>query len=156
MKTRLIRVHKGRCGWADEGAEDYTRRLRRYGGFEEITVRPGVFKGDVEALREVETRRVRKLVRPGDRLVVLDERGSDLDSEAWAKMLDGARVAGTSCLVFALGGPYGHHGSLRDTAWRVVRLAPMVLNHQVARVVALEQLYRAWTILRREPYHHGS
>ena len=154
VKTRLIRVHKGRGGWADDAAADYLRRLRRYGGIDEVCVRPQSFQGDVDAVRRSEGARIQKLLQPRDRLIVLDERGRDLTSEAWARLVDAARRDGVPTLVMALGGPYGHDPALRSKAHTVVRLAPMVLNHQVARVVALEQLYRAWTILRGEPYHH--
>jgi len=154
LKTRLVRVHKGRGGWADEAADDYLRRLRRYGGVDEVCVRPQPFQGNVDAVREAEGARIRKLLQPRDRLVVFDERGRDLTSEAWAALVDTARQDAVQTLVMALGGPYGHDPALRRQAHTVVRLAPMVLNHQVARIVALEQLYRAWTILRREPYHH--
>lgn len=154
MKLQLIRVQKGRGGWADDAAAEYTRRLQRYGPFEERVVKPQGFTGDVDAVRTAEGGRIARGLSPGDRLVVLDERGKDLDSHGWARLVDQSRQEGVGSLVFALGGPYGHDAALRARAWRVVNLAPMVLNHHVARVVALEQLYRAWTLIRGEPYHH--
>ncbi len=154
MRLQLTRVHKGRGGWADDAAAEYSKRLKRYGPFVECTVRPQAFSGDVAAVRRQESERVLRGVRPGDRLICLDERGESLDSQAWARLIDRARHDGIGTLVFALGGPYGHDTTLRARASRTLSLAPMVLNHQVARVVALEQLYRAWTLIRGEPYHH--
>ena len=87
--------------------------------------------------------------------MLLDERGEALSSEGWAKLLDHCRNDGVNQLVVAIGGASGHLPKVRDKAWKKVQLAPCVLNHQVARVVALEQLYRAWTILHGEPYHRA-
>ncbi len=154
MKLQLVRVHKGRGGWADDAAAEYTKRLKRYGPFTERVVKPQAFSGDVEAVRRVEAERILKGLRPSDRLIALDERGDALDSHGWARLVERGRQDGVGSLVFALGGPYGHDASVRRKAARVVSLAPMVLNHQVARVVALEQLYRSWTLIRGEPYHH--
>jgi 23S rRNA (pseudouridine1915-N3)-methyltransferase len=154
VKLQLVRVHKGRGGWADDAAAEYAKRLKRYGPFCERTVKPQAFTGDVDAVRRQEAERIQKGVGSGDRLVALDERGEALSSQGWAKLVEQARRDGVGTLVFALGGPYGHDASVRSGAARVVSLSPMVLNHQVARVVALEQLYRSWTLIRGEPYHH--
>jgi 23S rRNA (pseudouridine1915-N3)-methyltransferase len=147
VKVHLSRVGKGRLAWADAAAADYTRRLKRYAPFEEVLIRPS--GADAEADRLL------KRVRPGDRLIVFDERGEALSSEGWAAALGGAMDRGVGTLWFAIGGADGHAPVVRQRADEVWRLAPMVLAHQVARVVALEQLYRAWTILGGEPYHRS-
>ena len=146
MKLRLIRVAKGKLAWADAAAADYTRRLKRYAPFEEVVVRPG-------GGREVEAARLLKHVSPGDRLIALDERGARLDSHGWSNVVQTARLDGVGVLWFAIGGPDGHGPAVRERADKTLALAPMVLAHQVARVVVLEQLYRAWTLIRGEPYH---
>ena len=153
MKLKLLGVAKGKTAWADEAARDYLRRLKRYGPFEEERIKPA---GGQEAsrCRLDEAGRVLRRIGPRDRLILLDERGENLSSKAWAALLDQARGEGVGDLVFCIGGPFGHDPSLRDKADRCISLSPMVLNHQVARVVVLEQLYRAWTLLRGEPYHH--
>lgn len=76
-----------------------------------------------------------------------------VNSEEFAERI--ARV-GNECsrIVVAIGGPYGHDDAMRQRADWLLRLSDMVLNHKVARVVVLEQIYRAWTIIRGEPYHH--
>ncbi len=145
MKLKLIRVAKGRLAWADEAAAIYAKRLGRYAPFEEVTLRPSG--------PGAEARRILRALRPGDRLIALDERGEALDSRAWAAGLDAARQAGVGTLWFAIGGPDGHAPELRRRAHAVWSIAPMVLAHQVARIVVLEQLYRSWTLIRGEPYH---
>ena len=80
--------------------------------------------------------------------------GASTAAEARRAWLRRAGDAGWPALCFVLGGPFGHAASVKERADDSVRLSKMVLNHQVAHVVLLEQLYRAWTILRGEPYHH--
>ena len=148
----LIEVTRGRTSWADDAVSDWTRRMGAWGGLEHITVKPERFTGDVEAVRREEGRRILARVRPRDRLLVLDERGVRADSHAFAKIVDEARMDGR--VILALGGPYGHAPEVREAAWKDIRLSDMVLNHQVARVMAVEQLYRAMTIVQGIPYHH--
>jgi 23S rRNA (pseudouridine1915-N3)-methyltransferase len=91
-------------------------------------------------------------VRPDSWLVALDERGTQLDSVELSRLVATARDAGRE-LVFCIGGDEGLDASLRERAWKVVALSRMTLPHRLARLVLLEQLYRAFTLLRGEPYH---
>ncbi len=151
-RFRLVRVGKARGSWADAPVEDWTRRMRRWGGFSEEDVKPEPFRGDVVAVRDAEAARILERAGPRDRLVTLDERGDRLDTEGFAALVGSLLQQGG--VVFALGGPYGHGERARAAAARVVRLSDLVLNHEVARVVLVEQLYRALTLLEGVPYHH--
>jgi 23S rRNA (pseudouridine1915-N3)-methyltransferase len=154
VKVASIWVGKGRVKWADDGAHEYTRRLPRHLGFQEISLKPSPFKGDVDAVKNAEADRILAKLSDSDRLIALDERGIDLDSHGFADLIDQAAKLGTKRLVFAIGGPYGHGPAVRDRAWKTLRLSKMVLNHSLARVVLGEQLYRASTILWGGQYHH--
>jgi 23S rRNA (pseudouridine1915-N3)-methyltransferase len=88
-------------------------------------------------------------------VVLLDERGQDLDSPGLARWLEEAARDAVTCLHFAIGGAYGHPPEAQAHVWRQLRLSSLVLNQAVARVVLMEQLYRACTIRAGEPYHHG-
>ena len=156
VPLKLIAVSKGNVPAFDAAAAEYTDRLRRYTQWEEIVVKPnpkGVADADTQMATEAE--RVIKHVGPRDRVVLLDERGKDYTSKQLAQLLAEAGEDNVPALVFAIGGPYGHGPAMRQRADVVMRLSAMVMNHQVARVVLCEQLYRAWTILKGEPYHHG-
>ncbi len=130
--------------------EHYGARLRRHGSLEEILVRPVMFRGDADAVRAAEGERLlKRAARP---MVALDERGERLHSEAFAAMLGELNLHGV--VSFVIGGAYGLDPSVRRAADRTVRLSDMVLNHELARVVLFEQLYRAITLLEGIPYHH--
>ncbi len=145
----------GRAGtpWADAACGDYGKRVRRWAKLEEIAVRAEPFRGDVDAVRRVESERLLRHVGPRDRLIALDERGADLDTPGLIGMVSAARIESFG-LCFAIGGAYGHDPATRAAAWRTVRLSACVLNHEVARVVLYEQLYRAYADLHGVPYAH--
>lgn len=151
-RFRVLIVGKSRASWAQEAVNDYTKRLKRHGSVEEIAVKAETFRGDIDAVRAQECQRLLKRLRPKDRLVVLDERGEGLVTSKFTKLVDQGRQSGT--LVFVIGGAYGHDPALRERAWRVIKLSDMVLNHELARVVLYEQLYRAMTQIAGVPYHH--
>ena len=153
MKLRVLTVGKSRCGWAQEAVTDYDKRLRRWGGVVEESVKAQTFRGDVDAVRLAESERLIARLAPNERLVALDERGENLSTEAFARLVELCRDDATP-LAFALGGAYGHDAILRQRAWRVIRLSSLVLNHEVARVVLYEQLYRSLDWLEGGPYHH--
>ena len=154
MKIRVIAVGKGAPAWANSGVEDYARRLKRRGGIGQQWVKPVSFRGDIDAVRLGESTALLKLVKARDMLVAMDERGDSLSTDAFVDLIRHARLHASGPLVFALGGAYGHHRKLRDSASRVIRLSSMVMAHDVARVVLFEQIYRAYSIIEGGPYHH--
>ncbi len=154
MKLAVFVVGKGGCAWADEAVEDYARRTKRWGGISEMAVKAELFRGDVEAVRNAESERTLKALGERDRLWVLDERGDDLDTSELTSAIKQGRETGIPRMVFAIGGAYGHGALTRVRAHRVIRLSSMVLNHEVARVVLYEQLYRAMAAIHGTPYAH--
>jgi len=154
VKIVLLRVGRGRTTWADEATADFSRRLGKALPFEERLLKPAPYKGDRAQVRRQEGARIRGAIKSGDRLVLLDERGTQPTTEGFAEWMSSAQRSGVRRLVFAIGGPYGHDPALRSEAWRVLALSKMVLNHELARVVLVEQLYRVSTILWGGQYHH--
>ncbi len=147
MKLSLVWVRGSRTPWADDAANEYVPRIQRYFPFAEEAL-----KASTPA---VEGGKLLGLMRPRGRLIAFDERGEDLDSLRFSAVLTRQADDGIPQLVFAIGGAHGFDPKVRETAFRVLRLSPLVLNHAVARVVALEQIYRACTIRAGEPYHHA-
>lgn len=151
FRLKVLRVSKGRSAWSDRAVEEYAKRLKRQGSYEEIAVKPVSFKGDVDAVRQAEAERLLKHVG-NDVLIAVDERGEAPDSHAFSAMLADWNLDGT--VVFVLGGAYGLDASVRRAARASVRLSNLVLNHEVARIVLHEQIYRAIAIHQGIPYHH--
>ncbi|MCO4747993.1 MAG: 23S rRNA (pseudouridine(1915)-N(3))-methyltransferase RlmH [Proteobacteria bacterium] len=154
MKLLVLTVGKSSAKWADTAIADWTKRMRRYGGLEAEWVKHHPFRGDVDAVRDAEAERLLKRIGPRDVLVAVDERGDTPTSHALADWFETQRVGGTHRVVFAIGGAYGHGAEVRERANKVLSLSSFVLNHEVARVVLIEQIYRSFTILNGVPYHH--
>ena len=135
-----------------EATDEYLRRLRRYGPVEEHEVREaGKAPSPGEALRQ-EAERLRQRIEPGAFLVALDREGKALSSEALAARLDRWRQSARP-VTLLVGGSHGLEAGLLERCQERWSLGPATLPHELARVVACEQLYRAWTILQGEPYH---
>ena len=154
MKLTLASVGKGGQKWADDGAEQWLKRIRHKWRIDEIRLKPAPDRGVMDARRELESQALLKRCPAGHRLIALDERGADLSTEAFADLISKAMNQGTKGLFFAIGGPFGHHASLRQQAHKTLRLSKMVLNHELARVMLAEQLYRASNLIWGGNYHH--
>ena len=155
VPLRIVTVSKGGGDAIDAAVDAYAKRCRNYAPFDEMHVKQNPKNArDVDAQREHEGERVMKTIQPRDYVVLLDERGRDASSEDVADLVAKIGEEGYDRGVFVLGGPFGHGSEVVRRANESVRLSRMVLNHQVARLVLAEALYRAHTILRGEPYHH--
>ena len=153
MQIAILRVAKGRVKWADAGSQEYLRRIGQGWKLQEVTLRPS-HKGEIEERRRHESDDVRRRLLPTDRVIVLDERGEQVSSEVFAGWLQESMNEGIKRVVFVIGGPFGHDPALRQEAWKVLGFSPLVLNHELVRVVLSEQLYRASTIIWGGSYHH--
>ena len=153
MKLKLLWVGKTQEAWVKAGIEEYAGRVRRYAPLEILEAREE--KGAQAAvMRERECERLAKLLPKGGKLVVLDERGEGMTSPEFAAFLSRNRDQGTSDLVFAIGGAFGFTDGFRSQAFKAISLSRMTLTHQMVRVFLLEQIYRGFSIINGEPYHH--
>ena len=103
---------------------------------------------------EEEGKRILAALSPQDIVVCLDEKGRSMTSREFSRFLDGMSTDATRRPCFIVGGPFGLHDSVREKARHLIAFGPQTLPHELARVVLLEQLYRAETLLRNMPYHH--
>ena len=153
MRIRILWVGKTQEEWVRRGIEEYAGRIRRYLPLEIGEAREE--KGaQVEAGREAECLRLMKAMPKNARLILLDERGDELTSPQFAAFLGAERDHGTGELVFAVGGAYGFSEAFRARAAKTLALSRMTFTHQMVRIFLLEQIYRGFTILNGEPYHH--
>jgi 23S rRNA (pseudouridine1915-N3)-methyltransferase len=153
MQIRLIAVDKIRSPQAAATCAELRKRFAPYYPYEELEVRAGNGKNAAEAMRD-ESERVMRHLRPDDRVWLLERTGTQLSSEALAKRLDAVAHAGASRLTFVVAGTFGSDAALVERAEFLWSLSDLTFLHEWARMIVLEQLYRAAKILRNEPYHH--
>jgi 23S rRNA (pseudouridine1915-N3)-methyltransferase len=135
-----------------QACDDYLRRLGRYGKVREVEIREASRAPTVDAQREEEAARLLERVAAGATVVALDRQGSSWTSEELARRLEGWSVAARP-LALVIGGSHGLATRLLSSAAVRWSLGPLTLPHELARVVLVEQLYRAFTIIRGERYH---
>jgi 23S rRNA (pseudouridine1915-N3)-methyltransferase len=156
-KIRLTLIFVGRSTdrYVREGCQVYEERIRRYADLNPVPVPEERVpsKGKINYILQQEGRRIREKLPPGAFTVALDERGKQLSSEAFARSLEKWSSSGFGEIAFILGGPYGLEESIKAEADCSLSLSPMTLAHGMARMFLCEQIYRAFTLLRGEPYH---
>jgi 23S rRNA (pseudouridine1915-N3)-methyltransferase len=142
-------------GWAADGADDYLKRLRRFFPVEVVEVpEDDLNRRSPEEVLAAEARKILKRIPSGAYVVTLDrERGEPVSSEKLARRLNSLGLSGRSHVAFILGGPLGLSPEVLKRADALVSFGPVTLPHALARVVLLEQLYRAAKIHRGEKYH---
>ena len=153
MDISIVAVGKLRRYYR-EAFDDYARRLQRYATFREHEVREASRAPTVEGQRAEEAERLSTRIPDGSHVVALARVGAGWTSTDLAKQLERWMLAARP-LVFTIGGSHGLDSSLISRATATWSLGPLTLPHELARVVVIEQIYRAFTILRREPYHKG-
>ena len=153
MKLVVAAVGKPRNPALAAAIREYEERAAHYWPMEVHEVREEPAKSvSADLVREREGERLAKFVPSSAHLVACDPGGASKDSESFSAWLQGEREAGRD-VTFVIGGAYGLADSLRKRARTRLALAPWTLSHELARLVLAEQLYRAGTIVRREPYH---
>lgn len=155
MKIVLLVIGKTDNHWLKEAIEDYYKRLVHYFPFEIITI-PDIknAKNLSEAQqKEKEGELVLKALQAGDYCVLLDENGKEFSSTEFATYIE-KKTHTVRRMVFIIGGPYGFSETVYKTASEKLSLSKMTFSHQMVRLIFIEQLYRACTILNNEPYHH--
>lgn len=155
MKIKTIFVGKLQDRYLKEGIETYRDRISRYSQIELVEVEDEAVtaKADQSKIKGIEAERIIKRVTPGSLLVALDEKGKGLSSEGLAGFIQKAMDSGVKEISFVVGGSLGLGEKVRERADLILSLSHMTFTHQMVRVVLLEQIYRAFTIIKGEPYH---
>lgn len=156
MKITLLTVGKTDKGWVKDGLDIYASRLKHYIPFSIIEIpelkNVSALSKDQIKIREGEL--ILRNVRPADDLILLDERGKEHSSVEFAKVIqDKISYAGKD-IVYVIGGAYGFSDAVYRRADSKISLSRMTFSHQMVRAIFVEQLYRAFTIMKGEPYHH--
>lgn len=156
MNIRLIAIGKTDNKDLQSLINEYTKRLSFYVKFE-LEIIPDIknVKNLSEAQqKEKEGELILAKIGPTDQLILLDENGKTFSSVGFSDYLQKKMNAGIKTLVFVIGGPYGFSETVYQKAQGKVSLSEMTFSHQMVRLFIIEQIYRGFTILRNEPYHH--
>jgi 23S rRNA (pseudouridine1915-N3)-methyltransferase len=156
MNIRLLAIGKTDNKYLQSLIDDYAKRLSFYVKFD-LEIIPDIknVKNLSEAQqKEKEGELILAKIGPTDQLILLDENGKTFSSVGFSDYLQKKMNAGIKTLVFVIGGPYGFSETVYQKAQGKVSLSEMTFSHQMVRLFVIEQLYRGFTILRNEPYHH--
>jgi len=155
MKISLITIGDSEDKYLATGFELYAKRLQHYVGFDTITIPSKKNKSNSkEAAMQAESNELMKRITSTDLVILLDEKGKEYSSIEFATQIQKYLNMPGKKMVFIIGGPYGFADEIKKRANQTLSMSKMTFNHQMARLFFLEQLYRAMTILKGEPYHH--
>lgn len=155
MTIKLIVVSKTDIPYIQQGIDEYTKRLKHYVNFE-IEVIPALkLNLSPEETKEKEAVAILKHLEGADRIVLLDEHGTEHTSVGFSQYIQKQMNASVRSLVFVIGGAFGFAPSVYKAAHDKISLSQMTFNHQMVRLFFVEQLYRAFTILHGEKYHNA-
>tara|TARA_Y100000589_G_C27182673_1_gene641436 strand:- start:537 stop:1046 length:510 start_codon:yes stop_codon:yes gene_type:complete len=156
VKIVVLAIGKTDESWVQEGIYKYSKRLKHYISFEFVIIpdlknRKNLSEGQQ---KEQEGKLILKQVHNTDALILLDEKGREFDSISFSNFLQQKMNSGVKRLLFVIGGPYGFSSEVYNKATSKIALSKMTFSHQMIRPFFAEQIYRAFSILKNEPYHH--
>ena len=156
MKISLILVGKTVNKDFVKLIDEYAGRVKHYIGFEIVTIPElkNTKSLSAEQQKQAEGELILKQLQGGDHVVLLDEHGKEFRSIEFADWMTRKMNTVSKRLVFIVGGPYGFSSSVYDAANEKISLSKMTFSHQMIRLIFVEQVYRAMTIIKGEPYHH--
>ena len=156
MQITLMAIGKTDSNQLEQLIAIYAERLKHYARFE-INIIPDIKNRKTlseEQQKEKEGELILNQIKSSDALLLLDEKGKQYSSMEFAQFLQKKMNSGIKNLVFVIGGPYGFSSKVYDRSDGKVSLSKMTFSHQMVRLFIVEQLYRGFTILKNEPYHH--
>jgi len=156
MKIKLLLMGKTTDESIRNIEADYEKRIKRYTAFESVIIdNSSVRNGPELIIKQKEGEMILKRLSPTDHLILLDERGKTYSSVQFANEVNNWMNSSKKTVVLTIGGAYGFSEDVKKRANGLVSLSAMTFSHQIVRVIMMEQVYRAFTILNNEPYHHA-
>ncbi len=156
MKITLLVIGKTDKDFVIKGIEEYRKRLVHYVPFEMIVI-PDIKNTknmSEQQQKQKEGTLILSKIKPADTLLLLDENGKTFSSVQFSQFIEQKMIDGNKNIVFVIGGPYGFSDEVYQAAQGKISLSKMTFSHQMIRMIFIEQLYRAMTIIKGEPYHH--
>lgn len=156
MKIKFLVIGKTDADYLKKGIDEYIRRLKHYVPFEMIVI-PDLKNTknlNVDIQKQKEGELILNQIVHSDFVVLLDENGKKYTSVNFSQFIEKKMITGLKTVIFVVGGPYGFSNEVYQKANTKISLSDMTFSHQMVRLIFVEQLYRAMTIIRGEPYHH--
>jgi len=156
MKIKLLQIGKTTETYLLEGIALYEKRLQAFTSFscETVASLKDASSLSILQVKQREGELILAKIKPDDFLVLLDENGRTFDSVEFARQIEQLQVQSTRQLVFVVGGAFGFSEEVYRRARMKIALSEMTFSHQLVRLIFMEQLYRAFTIINKHPYHH--
>ncbi len=156
VKVKFICIGKTGKSFLEEGESEYLKRLKHYVAVERIEIPDlkNAKKLTFDQIKEQEGKEILSKIQQGDSIILLDEHGKMYSSVQFSQFLQQKFNAGGKAIAFVVGGAYGFSDEVYAAASGKISLSSMTFSHQMVRMIFFEQLYRAMTILKGEPYHH--
>ncbi len=156
MKITLLTIGKTEDKYLLEGMEKYLKRIKHYVSFKvlELPELKNTKSLSQDQQKAKEASLILKNITSTDHVILLDEKGMEFSSTHFSGFLNKKMIGSVQHLVFVVGGPYGFEAAIYNRADDKISLSKMTFSHQMVRLFFIEQLYRAYTILKGEPYHH--
>ena len=156
MKIELAVIGKTSIGYLKQGIDEYIKRLKHYAPFEikyidDIKNTKNISE---DQQKRTEGAKILSLLDKSDFVVLLDEHGKEYTSIQYSSYIQKRMLSGAKKVVFVIGGPYGFSQEVYDRANDKISFSKMTFNHEMIRLIFTEQIYRAYTIINHEPYHH--
>ena len=155
MKLDFVSFEVPKKSWAHNVIEQYQKKISPFFPFSYTWIKSKTFlRSSSDECRSQQSAQLKEKLDTSNYLILFDERGKDLDSRKFAQVIERAVSSGKQKTQFIVGGHYGVDDELRQQCNEVIKLSPMVLNQEIAIATALEQVYRAFTIINNLPYHN--
>ena len=155
MSIRLISVQSSKNSWLEEASQELSEKIGHFSRFEFLMLKSSKKGREDSQIKKIEeSDAILKILKDDDYVILFDERGQGLKSRQFAEFVQKLQTAGTKRINFVIGGSFGVSEELRRRANKTLKMSDFVLNHHVALIVALEQIYRAFSIIHNKPYHN--
>jgi 23S rRNA (pseudouridine1915-N3)-methyltransferase len=156
MKIILLQIGKTGDKFVRDGVEEYSGRIRKYSGFEIITLPDlkNTKNMPVAEQKLKEGEKISKMLSTEDYVILLDEKGKELSTIEFSELLKKILMLARKRVVFVVGGPYGFSSEVYNRSDLKLSLSRMTFSHQLVRLLFTEQLYRVFSVIKGDPYHH--
>ena len=155
MKFLLLNVGKTNDKNIDSAIMEYNRKIQYYTSFD---IKNLIIKKNnslIDKVKKNESEALKKFINKNDYVILLDSHGTSLNSVDFSKKISKLMISNTKRIVFVTGGAFGFHDEIYEIANEKISLSQMTFTHQMVRLIFVEQLYRSFTILNNQPYHHN-